>query len=198
MAKGTFAEQAARDDFSVRRERALLVGVLTDGRQIVGDPLAELAELARSAGAEIVSRAVQRRRSFDAATCVGKGKLEEIRQRADAYEADVVIFDNELSPTQIREIEKATGRKVLDRSELILDIFASRARTVEARLQVELAQLEYTAPRLRGMWTHLERIAGAGGASGAGVVGGIGTRRPPQAEDRVDRSAKGPRGRGTP
>ena len=187
MAKGTFAEQAARDDLSVRRERALLVGVLTNGEQLIGDPLAELAELARSAGAEVVDRAVQRRRSFDPTSCVGKGKLEEIRQRADAYDANVIIFDNELSPSQIREIEKVTGRKVLDRSELILDIFASRARTAEARLQVELAQLEYTAPRLRGMWTHLERIAGAGGASGAGVVGGIGTRGPGERQIEIDR-----------
>jgi GTP-binding protein HflX len=108
MAKGTFAEQTARDDLSVRRERALLVGVLPDGREIIGDPLGELAELARSAGAEVVARAVQKRRSFDPATCVGKGKLEEIRQRADAYDADVIIFDNELSPSQIREIEQAT------------------------------------------------------------------------------------------
>jgi GTP-binding protein HflX len=187
MAKGTFAEQAARDDFSVRRERALLVGVLSDGGELVGDPLAELAELARSAGAEVVGRAVQRRRSFDPATCVGKGKLEEVRQRADARGADVVIFDNDLSPSQIREIEQATGRKVLDRSELILDIFASRAQTREARLQVELAQLEYTAPRLRGMWAHLERIAGAAGASGAGVVGGIGTRGPGERQIEIDR-----------
>jgi GTP-binding protein HflX len=187
MAKGTFAEQAAHDDLSVRRERALLVGVLTNGQELIDDPLAELAELARSAGAEVVDRAVQKRRSFDAATCVGKGKLEEIRQRADAHEADVIIFDNDLSPSQIREIEQATGRKVLDRSELILDIFASRARTHEARLQVELAQLEYTAPRLRGMWTHLERIAGAAGASGAGVVGGIGTRGPGERQIEIDR-----------
>lgn len=187
MAKSTFAEQATRDDLSVRRERALLVGVLENGREVVGDPLAELAELARSAGAEVVDRAVQKRRSFDPASCVGKGKLEEIRQRADAHAVDVVIFDNELSPTQIREIEAATRRKVLDRSELILDIFASRAQTAEARLQVELAQLEYTAPRLRGMWTHLERIAGAGGGSGVGVVGGIGTRGPGERQIEIDR-----------
>ena len=187
MAKSTFAEQAARDDLSVRRERALLVGVLTNGRELIGDPLAELAELTRSAGAEVVGRAVQKRRSFDAARCVGKGKLEEIRQQADAYEADVIVFDNDLSPPQIREIEQATQRKVLDRSELILDIFASRARTHEARLQVELAQLEYTAPRLRGMWTHLERIAGAAGGSGAGVVGGIGTRGPGERQIEIDR-----------
>jgi GTP-binding protein HflX len=151
------------------------------------DPVAELAELAASAGALVVGRVIQRRQTYHPATCVGKGKLEEIRQRADAFDADVVIFDNDLSPSQIREIEKATQRKVLDRSELILDIFASRARTREARLQVELAQLEYTAPRLRGMWTHLERIAGAGGATGVGAVGGIGTRGPGESQIEIDR-----------
>jgi GTP-binding protein HflX len=176
-----------RENLSVRRENALLVKILLDDSPLVDDPLVELAELARSAGAIVVGRVVQRRKAYHPATCVGKGKLEEIRQRADVYEADVVIFDNDLSPSQIREIEKATSRKVLDRSELILDIFASRARTREARLQVELAQLEYTAPRLRGMWTHLERIAGAGGATGAGVVGGIGTRGPGERQIEIDR-----------
>ncbi|HPM22333.1 MAG TPA: GTPase HflX [Phycisphaerae bacterium] len=176
-----------RENLSVRRENALLVKVILGGAAPIEDPLVELAELARSAGANVVSRVVQRRPAYHPASCVGKGKLEEIRQRADVYEADVVIFDNDLSPSQIREIEKATGRKVLDRSELILDIFASRARTREARLQVELAQLEYTAPRLRGMWTHLERIAGAGGATGAGVVGGIGTRGPGESQIEIDR-----------
>jgi len=187
MAKGSFAEQTARDDFSVRKERALLVGVLTNGAKLIGDPLAELAELVRSAGAEVVDRTVQRRRTFNSATCVGKGKLEEIRQRADAGEIDVVVFDNDLAPSQIREIEKITQRKVLDRSELILDIFASRARTGQARLQVELAQLEYTAPRLRGMWTHLDTIAGGAAAGGAGAVGGIGTRGPGEAQIEIDR-----------
>jgi GTP-binding protein HflX len=177
----------AREDLSVRQERALLVGVLFSGQPLVDDPLAELAQLAESAGAIVVGRAVQRRQAYHPGTCVGKGKLEEIRQRVDAYDADVVIFDNDLSPSQIREIEKAAQRKVLDRSELILDIFAGRARTREARLQVELAQLEYTAPRLRGMWTHLERIAGAGGATGAGVVGGIGTRGPGESQIEIDR-----------
>lgn len=182
-----------RDNLSVRRENALLVGVLTDGRPLTGDPLAELAELTESAGAVVVDRVVQRRRSFDPARCVGKGKLEEIRQRADVHNAHVVIFDNDLTPSQIREIEKFTHRKVLDRSELILDIFASRARTHEARLQVELAQLEYTAPRLRGMWTHLERIAGAGGGTGAGAVGGIGTRGPGESQIEIDRRLVGKR-----
>lgn len=183
MAKTTFAQQAARDDFSVRQERALLVGVLLDGKPLEDDPLAELAELVRAAGGLTVDRVVQRRQAYEAASCVGKGKLEEIRQRCDAHDVDVVVFDNDLSPSQIREIEKVASRKVLDRSELILDIFASRARSAEARLQVELAQLEYTAPRLRGMWTHLERIAGG---AGGGVVG-IGTRGPGERQIEIDR-----------
>ena len=176
-----------RESLSVRRENAVLVKVILNGAPLIDDPLAELAELARSAGATVVSRVVQRRKAIDAAGYVGRGKLEEIRQRADVYDADVVIFDHDLSPSQIREIEKVTGRKVLDRSEVILDIFASRARTHEARLQVELAQLEYTAPRLRGMWTHLERIAGAGGGTGVGAVGGIGTRGPGERQIEIDR-----------
>ncbi len=183
----SYARMKARDTLSVRKERALLVGVLMDRRPLVDDPVAELAALTESAGATVVGRVIQRREAFHPATCVGKGKLEEIRQRADVYDADVILFDNDLSPSQIREIEKATGRKVLDRSELILDIFASRARTHEAKLQVELAQLEYTAPRLRGMWTHLERIAGAGGGTGVGAVGGIGTRGPGESQIEIDR-----------
>ena len=176
-----------REDLSVRRENALLVKVILSNAPMGDNPLMELTELARSAGATVVGYVVQRRRAYHAATCVGKGKLEEIRQRADVYDANVIIFDNDLSPSQIREIEAATQRKVIDRSELILDIFASRARTHEARLQVELAQLEYTAPRLRGMWTHLERIAGAAGGTGAGIVGGIGTRGPGESQIEIDR-----------
>lgn len=176
-----------REDLRVRQERAILVGVVAERISFSTDPLAELAELARSAGAIVVGRVVQRRTRIAPATYVGKGKVEEIRQRADAYEADVVIFDNDLSPSQIRELERATQRKVLDRSELILDIFAGRARTHEAKLQVELAQLEYTAPRLRGLWTHLERIAGAGGGTGVGAVGGIGTRGPGERQIEIDR-----------
>ncbi len=186
-------EYETRERKDVRPEQAVLVGVLPHQTQLIGDPLAELAELTRSAGCEPVGRVVQRRRSFDPATCVGKGKLEEIRQKVAGYEADVVIFDNDLSPSQIREIEKAIECKVLDRSELILDIFASRARTHEARLQVELAQLEYTAPRLRGMWTHLERIAGAGGGTSAGAVGGVGTRGPGERQIEMDRRIVGKR-----
>ncbi|MCA9243086.1 MAG: GTPase HflX [Phycisphaerales bacterium] len=193
MAKNTWINQAGRDDLAVSEERAVLVGVLLDDEKLSDTTLVELTELARSAGAVVVDKTVQRRKTYNAASCVGKGKLEEIRQRADAADANLIIFDNDLSPSQIREIEAVTHRKVLDRSELILDIFASRARTAEARLQVELAQLEYTAPRLRGMWTHLERIAGAGGAGGAGSVGGIGTRGPGERQIEIDRRIVGRR-----
>lgn len=166
----------------------MLVGVLLPGAVVDWrDPLGELASLAEAAGAHVVDRMVQRRQEVDAALFIGRGKAEELRERVSRHGADVVIFDNDLSPSQIRNLEQIAGVKVLDRSELILDIFASRARTKQARLQVELAQLEYTAPRLRGMWSHLERIAGAAGGSGAGVVGGIGTRGPGERQIEIDR-----------
>jgi len=161
--------QPERENISVARERALLVGILLPHSRVDFDnPLAELAALAESAGAEVVDSMIQRRMALHPGLGVGTGKAEEIKERAEASEADVIIFDNELSPRQIRGLEKVIERKIIDRSELILDIFAARARTHEAKLQVELAQLEYTAPRLRGLWTHLERIAGAGGATEIG------------------------------
>ncbi|MFO0837249.1 MAG: GTPase HflX [Phycisphaerae bacterium] len=193
MKRSVWAQQKLSENRTVHQERAVLVAVLLDGRPLDDPELLELGELARSAGALVVSRVAQRRKAFNPATCVGKGKLDEIRQRVDTFDADVVIFDNDLTPSQIREIEKVAGCKVLDRSELILDIFATRARTAEARLQVELAQLEYTAPRLRGMWTHLERIAGAAGGIGAGSVGGIGTRGPGERQIEIDRRLVGKR-----
>src|SRR5437867_12645411 len=110
----------------------------------------------------------QKRLHITPASYIGKGKLQELQEQVLATEADVVIFDNELSPGQVRNLEKATGVKVLDRSELILDIFATRARSTEARLQVELAQLEYSLPRLRKMWTHLSRYKGGIGLRGPG------------------------------
>ncbi|RME38058.1 MAG: hypothetical protein D6788_08180, partial [Planctomycetota bacterium] len=171
-----------------RPERALLVGVLLPDEPIdFDDPLGELAGLAEAARVEVVDRLVQKRMTLTPALGVGKGKLREIIERVEHHDVDVVIFDNDLSPRQIRGLEEAIGRKVIDRSELILDIFALRARTREARLQVELAQLEYTAPRLRGMWTHLERIAGAGGGTQAGTVGGVGTRGPGERQIEIDR-----------
>ncbi|MCG3138510.1 MAG: GTPase HflX [Phycisphaerae bacterium] len=180
--------ELTRTELAVQSERALLVGVLLpDSQADPYNPLGELDRLAKTAGAEVVDYIVQRRDRVDPAYYIGSGKAEEIRERAQASEATLVIFDNDLSPGQIRELEQLIGCKILDRSELILDIFAARARTHQAKLQVELAQLEYTAPRLRGMWTHLERIAGAGGASGAGMVGGIGTRGPGERQIEIDR-----------
>jgi GTP-binding protein HflX len=135
---------------------------------ISSDPLEELRGLATTAGAAIVGGLVQRRQKIIPATYIGKGKMTELQEQVEATAADVVIFDNDLSPGQARNLEKATNVKVLDRSELILDIFATRARSVAARLQVELAQLEYSLPRLRRMWTHLSRFAGGIGMRGPG------------------------------
>jgi len=183
-----------RTELSVRAERAVLVSVLLPTSRVdLRNPLGELDRLARTAGAQVVDYLIQRRNKVDPAFYVGSGKAEEIRDRAQASNASLVIFDNDLSPAQIRDLEKITNCKIIDRSELILDIFASRAQTYQARLQVELAQLEYTAPRLRGMWSHLERIAGAGGATGAGVVGGIGTRGPGERQIEIDRRLVGKR-----
>lgn len=169
-------------------EQAVLVAVLLpDTKADLQHPLAELASLARSAGTEVVDTMMQKRMRLSPSHGLGKGRLQELVERVQSCDADVVIFDNDLSPRQIRGLEKAVERKVIDRSELILDIFALRARTREAQLQVELAQLEYTAPRLRGMWTHLERIAGAGGGTAAGSVGGVGTRGPGERQIEVDR-----------
>ena len=182
--------EPARDGAQVdqKPERAVLVSVLTPhSKADLRDPLGELAALAESAGVEVVDRMVQKRASLVPATALGKGRLQELAERVLANQADAVIFDNDLAPRQIRGVEEVAGRKVIDRSELILDIFARRARTREAQLQVELAQLEYTAPRLRGMWTHLERVAGAGGATGVGAVGGVGTRGPGEKQIEIDR-----------
>jgi GTP-binding protein HflX len=158
-----------RDDLTVHRERAFLVNVSLPGRRPTGsDPLDELRGLATTAGAVVVGEMVQRRNDVIPATYIGKGKLNELHDRVSASDVDVVIFDNDLSPGQVRNLEKATNVKVIDRSELILDIFATRARSVEARLQVELAQLEYSLPRLKRMWTHLSRYSGGIGLRGPG------------------------------
>jgi GTP-binding protein HflX len=159
----------SRDELTVHSERAFLVSVALPGRPWVGDdPLEELRGLAAAAGAIVVGGMTQRRQEIIPATYIGKGKLAELQEQVKAADADVVLFDNDLSPAQVRNLEKATGIKVLDRSELILDIFATRARTVEARLQVELAQLEYSLPRLKRMWTHLSRYSGGIGLRGPG------------------------------
>ena len=183
--------QDYREQLKVHKERAILVGAIT-ARKSTGcaqvDELAELAALAESAGAIIVDRFIQKVKVINAATYIGKGKAEMLAERVEAKEVDVVIFDNDLSPNQIRELEKIVNIKVIDRSELILDIFATRAQTHQAKLQVELAQLQYTYPRLTRMWGHLDTVAGAaGGAGSAGAVGGIGTRGTGEKQLEIDR-----------
>ena len=168
----------------------MLVGAIppTERRSNVPDNwLGELQALAESAGAMVVYRSVQRMRKVHAATYIGAGKAKELAEKVIQHSADVVIFDSDLSPAQIRELEKIVGVKVIDRSELILDIFATRARTKQAKLQVELAQLEYTYPRLTRMWGHLDSVAGAGGGTSAGAVGGIGTRGTGEKQLEIDR-----------
>jgi GTP-binding protein HflX len=151
-------------------EKAVLVGLVTQNQPInmLNEYLNELEFLAQTAGAITLEKFWQRVDHPDHNTYVGKGKLEEIRVFVDAYNVDLVIFDDEISPSQQRNIEKVIKCKVLDRSMLILDIFAQRAQTVQARTQVELAQLQYMLPRLRGMWTHLDRVKGGIGMKGAG------------------------------
>ena len=166
-----------RDELTVHSERAFLVSVALPERPWAdGDPLDELRGLATTAGALVVGGLCQRRLKINPATYIGKGKVEELIEQVQAADADVILFDNDLSPPQIRNLEKAAKVKVLDRSELILDIFATRARTAESRLQVELAQLEYALPRLRQMWSHLGRAAA-----------GIGTRGPGETQLEEDR-----------
>jgi GTP-binding protein HflX len=152
----------------VASEAGVLVGVLLPDRQREEPPLLELEGLAATAGVRVVGRLTQRRDAPDAATYLGTGKVDELTVLAAAKDADVIIFDNDLNPGQTRNLEKAIGRKVLDRTELILDIFAGRAQTHEARLAVELAQLEYAMPRLKRMWTHLSRQKKGVGLRGPG------------------------------
>jgi len=152
------------------RERILVCGVLFNGQHLEhGGPLTELRALIGAAGAEPVgSGIVQQRALPDPSTLMGSGKVEEIGAEIQALGPDAVAVDNDLSPAQIRNLEKAWRVRVLDRSEVILDIFARRAQTRQAKLQVELAQAQYVLPRLRRMWTHLERTEGAVGARGPG------------------------------
>jgi len=160
----------------MQSERAVLVGVLMAAPVDAEQPLAELGGLAATAGAEVVAEITQRRESPDKTTFIGRGKVAEVAAVVARHDADVVIFDNDLSPAQTRNLENALKVKVLDRSELILDIFAARARTYEAALAVELAQLEYSLPRLKRMWTHLSRLKM-----------GIGMRGPGEKQLEVDR-----------
>jgi len=174
---GRLAVKEMKRAESVVSERAVLVGVLLADQEHPVAPLEELEGLAEAAGARVVGQLTQRRPAPDAATYLGKGKVEELKRLADSRHADVIVFDNDLGAAQVRNLEKSVERKVVDRTELILDIFASRARTYEARLAVELAQLEYSMPRLKRMWTHLSRQA----------QGGIGLRGPGEKQLEVDR-----------
>ena len=159
-------------------ERAVLVGLINKDQteQQVQEYLEELAFLAETAGAVTVKRFTQKLQHPDSRTFIGKGKLEEIKNYVQGKNIRIVIFDDELTGAQINNIEKETEVKVIDRSDLILDIFARRAKTAQAKAQVELAQYQYILPRLRGMWKHLERLGG-----------GIGTRGPGESEIETDR-----------
>jgi GTP-binding protein HflX len=161
-----------------KEEKAVLVGLIQKEQteEQVNEYLGELAFLAETAGAITIKMFKQRLQHPDSRTFVGKGKLEEIKQYVAAKDIDMVIFDDELTGSQISNIEKEVKCRVIDRSDLILDIFASRARTAQAKVQVELAQYQYILPRLKGMWTHLER-------QGAG----IGSRGPGETEIETDR-----------
>lgn len=159
-------------------ETAAVVGVAwRESRWDVRDSLDELTQLAETAGVTVAATFTQRLDTPHPATYVGKGKLEEIRLAREERQFDMVIFDDELSPGQLRELEKALGVKIIDRASLILDIFARRAQTHEGRLQVELAQLEYRLPRLTRLWTHLSRQ----------TAGGVGLRGPGETQLESDR-----------
>jgi len=153
-----------------KNEKAVLVGVISNNitKEQLFENLDELKFLAETAGAFTEEIFYQNLNTPDRKTYVGKGKLEEIKTFVDTYGVDVVIFDDEISPSQLRNIEKILECKVIDRAMLILNIFAQRAQTVQAKTQVELANLQYMLPRLKGMWTHLDRVKGGVGMKGAG------------------------------
>jgi GTP-binding protein HflX len=165
-------------DTKKKQEKAILVGVITQNQkqEKAEEYLEELAFLTLTAGARVVKRFLQRLSHPDRKTYIGSGKLEEIGEFVRAQEIDIVIFDDELSPSQLRNLEQALKCKILDRSNLILDIFATRARTAQAKYQVELAQSQYLLPRLTRMWTHLSK-----------QKGGIGMKGPGETEIETDR-----------
>ncbi|MEO7216704.1 MAG: GTPase HflX, partial [Gemmatimonadaceae bacterium] len=172
-------------DLSPPAERALLIGAPRKGRNAklrTAEHLEELARLADTAGAIVVGEVVQQIERPNPATYLGKGKVEELGQTIADTEATLLLFDDELSPSQGKNIEDLTGRRVMDRAELILDIFATRARSSEAKMQVELAQLQYMLPRLTRMWAHLEKFRG-----------GIGVRGPGETQLETDRRLIGHR-----
>ncbi len=163
---------------SEHRERAILVGQVThlQSRWQVNEYLDELELLADTAGALVLERVIQEKSRMDPAFLIGRGKVSELAQMAKYLDADLIIFDDDLSPAQVKNIESVVGIKIIDRSGLILDIFAKHARTKEARTQVELAQLRYLLPRLTRQWSHLSR-----------QIGGIGVRGPGETQLEIDR-----------
>jgi GTP-binding protein HflX len=165
-------------DTAVKQERAVLVGVITqyETSEQSKEYLEELQFLVDTAGAETVKIFTQKLQKPDRSTFVGAGRLEDIKAFVTEEEIDIVVFDDELTPSQLRNIENALGVKILDRNNLILDIFAGRAQTAQAKSQVELAQLQYLLPRLTRLWTHLER-----------QKGGIGMRGPGESQIETDR-----------
>jgi GTP-binding protein HflX len=173
---------ATRHAHTIEPERGLVLAVVPRTAD-AEEQLDELRELARTAGVEPVGEVVQQRQSPDPRTYVGKGKLDELRHAYEEAGAEVLIVDDELAPAQQRSLENALTARVVDRTQLILDIFAQHATSAEGKLQVELAQLEYNLPRMRGMWQHLERLGGGTGALGAGV----GTRGPGESQLESDR-----------
>ena len=177
-AGGIFINMLDKRNRIQKQEKAILVGLIHKDQteQQVQEYLDELAFLAETAGAVTVKRFTQKLQHPDSKTFIGKGKLEEIRKYTEGKNIRIVIFDDELSGAQINNIEKILEVKTIDRSDLILDIFARRAKTAQAKAQVELAQYQYILPRLRGMWKHLERLGG-----------GIGTRGPGESEIETDR-----------
>ena len=168
---GTTAQKATDAD-----KLPVVLLALDQGRYDMARSLDELRALAETAGAEAVAMTLQRRPAPDARTFIGEGKAEEVKQLAEMNDASLILFDNELSPSQMSNLEELTGRTVLDRSALILDIFAQRARTGEGKLQVELAQYQYILPRLAGMGKAMSRLGG-----------GIGTRGPGESKLESDR-----------
>lgn len=172
-------------DLQAPQERAILVGAPLKrgtGKHLVQEHLEELGRLADTAGAVVVGELTQQIERPDSSTYIGSGKLEELKTLMNDREATVVIFDDELSPAQGKNLELALTKRVIDRAELILDIFAVRARSAEAKMQVELAQLQYSLPRLTRMWTHLEKFRG-----------GIGVRGPGETQLETDRRLVGQR-----
>ena len=162
----------------IEKESAVIVSLNKDriSKEIVNEHITELEELASTAGAEVLHNIIQNNRPINNATYIGKGKVEELRLLVEDENINLIIFDDDLSPVQLRNLEKIINRKIIDRSGLILDIFATRAKTKEAKTQVELAQLQYMLPRLTRAWTHLSK-----------QYGGIGTKGPGETQIETDR-----------